>query len=96
MRPQQKIKSRVAIAVATTTSTAQVRVVLCQLATQEDGAGHAGVGRSVRFECVWEKKLDYFFICICFTLICYDELGIKTQLIKVLYFGHQTNYTIGK
>ena len=53
--------SRVAIAVATTTSTAQVRVVLCQLATQEDGAGHAGVGRSVRFECVWDKKLEYLF-----------------------------------
>ena len=29
-----------------TTSTAQVRVVLCQLATSKDGAGHAGVARS--------------------------------------------------
>ena len=74
--------SRVAIAVATTTSTAQVRVVLCQLATQEDGAGHAGVGRSVRFECVWEKKLDCIVYLVCFfcirsTLSCHDKLGIK-------------------
>ena len=86
--------SRAAIAVATTTSTAQERVLLCQLATYEDGAGHAGTGRIVRFECVWEKKLEYIFVfCICSTLSClYDELSVEDHMIKVLFFGHQTNY----
>ena len=50
------------IAVATKTSTAHVRVVLYQPATSEDGAGHIGVGRSLRFECVWEIKLEYIIL----------------------------------
>ena len=47
----KKNKSRrAAIAVATTTSAAEVRDVPCQLSTYQDGAGHAGVQRNVRFE----------------------------------------------
>ena len=82
--------SRAAIAVPTTTSKAQVRVTPCQLATLDDGAGHADEGRSVRFECVWEKKWNIYF-CVCPTLSCHDKLGIKYHLIEVL-FGHKTNY----
>ena len=76
---------------ATATSTAQARVVLCQPATYEDGAGHAGVGRSVRFECVGEKS-GIFSVCIFSGVSCYDKLGIKDHMIKVLRSGHQTNY----
>ena len=43
--------------VVTTTSTAQVRVVLRQPVTY-DGGGHAMLGRNMRSECVWEEKLE--------------------------------------
>ena len=49
------------IAAATTTSTAQVRVALCHSATHEDCAGHTGIGRIVRVECVWGKKNSIHF-----------------------------------
>ena len=58
---------------------------------QQQASAAAVVGRSVRLECVWEKTRIFFF-CICSTLSCYDKLGIKHHLIKVLFFGHQTNY----
>ena len=33
-------------------------------------------------------KIGILFFCVCFTLSCYDKLGIKNYLIKVLFFGH--------
>ena len=42
----------------------------------------------MRFECVWEKKLECTFSCVCSTLSCYDKLGTKDHLIEVLFFGH--------
>ena len=37
-------------------------------------------------------RKNFLFFCICSTLSWYDKLGIKYHSIKVLFFGHQTNY----
>ena len=48
------------------------------------------------------EKLDYLHIYVYLVYISafsplsssYDKLGIKDQLIEVLFFGHQTNYIL--
>ena len=79
------------IVVATTTNTAQVRVVLCQPPTKQDSTVCVGVGRSVCFECVWEKKLEYHILLLRHSKF-YDRLGVKYHLINAFFSRHQASY----
>ena len=74
------------IAVATTTNTAQVRVVLCQPPTKQDSAVYAGVERSVRFECVWEKKLEYYILLLRHSKFWW-QIGRQISLDQCTFFG---------
>lgn len=58
------------IAVATTISTAQERNVLLQSETYQEGAGQAGVGRTVSFECVRDLFFAFAFAPLLVAMKC--------------------------